>query len=70
MRKKLEEYITDEKIAWFDKMYKQAVEDIEEFKRTGIKPKDYDNCAWESMMELLGKDIFEEWNAIEVVAER
>lgn len=70
MRKKLEEYSNKEKIEWFDKMYRQAQDNIEEFKKEGVEPKDCDHYAWEEMMLLLGEDIFKEWNSVEVVAER
>lgn len=60
--KQLEEYTTTEMLDWFKKMYKEARRQFEFLRKHGREEKDADHFTWEMVIELLGKDIWEEWN--------
>lgn len=60
--KLLKDYTTSEMIDWFIKMYKEAKRQLEYLKKHGHEEKDASHYTWEMVIELLGKDIWEEWN--------
>jgi len=60
--KRLEEYTTTEMLDWFEKAYKEAMRQLEYLREHGYEQKDADHYTWEMVMELLGKDIWHEWN--------
>ena len=60
--KELSEYTDIEKIEWFDKMYGKAHEQFMVIKEHGIYHESTEHLVWEEMIELLGKDIWTEWN--------
>jgi len=61
--KKLNEYSTEEKIAWFDKMHNKALEQLVFIEEHRHEPDDCEHYTWEAVMEILGTDIWKRWNA-------
>ena len=61
--KELGEYTNEEKIEWFDKMYNKALEQIIFIEKNRYEPDDCEHFTWEAVMELLGADVWERWNA-------
>lgn len=59
----LNEYTDEEKIKWFDKMYNNAREQLEYVEGQGCEPKDCTQHTWEAVIELMGLDVWERWNA-------
>ena len=62
--KRLEEYTTLEILDWFGKMYAEAKRQFEYLREHGHSKKDAQHYTWEMVIELLGKDIWEEWNEL------
>lgn len=62
--KRLEEYTTLEMLDWFEKMYKEAKRQFEYLQEHGHEEKDAEHYTWETVIELLGEDIWEEWNKL------
>jgi hypothetical protein len=65
--KSLSEYTNEEKIAFFDKMYKSAEEELETFEEKRYHNEDYEHYGWEDYIKILAKDqklFWEYWNSI------
>lgn len=65
--KTLDEYSVDEKIKFFDKMYKSAKEELEHLEKEGWTDEDNDHYAWEAYIEILAKnnkDFWKYWNSL------
>lgn len=60
--KELSEYTDAEKIAAFDKMYQDAYEQFICVKNMGTSHESSEHWTWETVIDLLGDDIWDEWN--------
>ena len=58
--KKLEEYTNEEKCQFFDKIYKKALRDFEEFEENGTELDEH--YMWEEVMCILAKNRNDFWN--------
>lgn len=54
--KKLEEYTDQEKIKFFDKMYKSAFSELKAVEECGYHDEDCTHYAWEEYIQILAKD--------------
>jgi len=59
--KKLEEYTDDEKIKFFNKLYKSASIELDELEKNGYGDEDNAHYAWEEYITILAKDNKEFW---------
>jgi len=65
--KKLEDYSTDEKVEWFNKMYNSAKSELVELETKGYSDEDNAIYAWEIYIEILAKnniDFWAYWNSL------
>jgi hypothetical protein len=60
--KLLEQYTTDEMLDAFTKLYNEAKRQFEYLQKHGHEEEDAGHHLWESVIELLGPDIWKEWN--------
>jgi len=54
--KKLEEYSDEEKIKFFDKLYKTALSELEFLEKNKYNHNDDEHYAWEAYIQILSKD--------------
>jgi len=54
--KKLKEYTVEEKIKFFDKMYKNAETELKSLEKSGYQDEDSAQYAWELYISILSKD--------------
>ena len=65
--KNLNEYTTEEKIKFFDKMYKSALSELNEVEQKCYHDENYTHYAWEEYIEILVRDndkFWKYWNKI------
>ena len=65
--RKLSEVTDEEKITFFDRMYKSALSELKEVVKTGYHNEDYPHYAWESYIQILARDtdkFWKYWNKI------
>jgi len=60
--KQLEEYTIEEKVKWFNKMYKNAEEELIELETKGYSDEDNEHYCWENYIEVLAKNNKKFWN--------
>jgi hypothetical protein len=60
--KSLEEYTDKEKIDFFDKLYREAQSELENYEENGYSDEDNAQYAWESYIEILARNNTEFWN--------
>ena len=60
--KQLKDYSTDEKVEWFNKMYANAKEELEELEEKGYSDDDNVHYAWKTYITILAKTDKEFWN--------
>ena len=65
--KALEEFTDEEKIEFFNKLYKSATSELEELEDKGWSDDDNSTYAWEEYIQILAKDqdsFWEYWNSL------
>lgn len=60
--KRIEHYTSQDIFERFEELHNYALDCLEHAKATGTRQKDEEYGAWEKIMLLLGKDIFEIYN--------
>jgi len=63
----LEEYTDEEKIKFFDKMYKNALSELVNYETGRYHDDDCDHYAWEEYIQILSRDrtsFWKYWNSI------
>jgi biopolymer transport protein ExbB/TolQ len=59
---KLEDISTEDKVIFFDKMFKSALNELKELEEEGYHNEDYPHYAWENFITILTKDKKLFWN--------
>jgi len=62
--KRLNEYTIDDKVAAFESFYLSAKRDWDDAVKGIVRDDDADHYAWESIMELLGVDVWTHYNKL------
>ena len=60
--RKLEDISTEEKVAFFDSMFKSALSELTELEENGWTSEDNEIYGWESYIEILANDRDSFWN--------